>query len=53
MGVTRRFQDRISRGSIRYAMFASFTITALVAVLLTGMTLYARFSRQMDNAIQE
>ena len=48
-----RLGARFSRGSIRYVMFASFTISALVAVLLTGMTLYARFSRQMDAAIQE
>ena len=48
-----RLGARFSRGSIRYVMFASFTISALVAVLLTGMTLYARFSRQMDEAIQE
>ena len=51
--VMERLGARFSRGSIRYVMFASFTISALVAVLLTGMTLYARFSRQMDEAIQE
>ena len=50
--MTKRLQGRFSRGSIRYVMFASFTISALVAVLLTGLTLYARFSRQMDDAIQ-
>ena len=51
--MVERLSMRFSRGSIRYVMFASFTISALVAVLLTGMTLYARFSRQMDEAIQE
>ncbi|WP_297717264.1 sensor histidine kinase [Intestinimonas sp.] len=52
-GLIERLGKRFSRGSIRYVMFASFTVSALVAVLLTGMTLYARFSRQMDEAIQE
>lgn len=51
--MSKRLQGRFSRGSIRYVMFASFTISALVAVLLTCLTLYARFSKQMDNAIQE
>ncbi len=52
-GLIEWLGKRFSRGSIRYVMFASFTVSALVAVLLTGMTLYARFSRQMDEAIQE
>lgn len=51
--MTKRLQVRFSRGSIRYVMFASFTVSALVAVLLTCLTLYARFSRQMDDAIQQ
>lgn len=51
--MSKRLQGRFSRGSIRYVMFASFTISALVAVLLTCLTLYARFSTQMDDAIQE
>ena len=51
--MSKRLQGRFSRGSIRYVMFASFTISALVAVLLTCLTLYARFSKQMDDAIQE
>ena len=52
-GLIEWLGKRFSRGSIRYVMFASFTVSALVAVLLTGMTLYARFSRQMDESIQE
>ena len=51
--MSKRLQGRFARGSIRYVMFASFTISALVAVLLTCLTLYARFSKQMDDAIQE
>lgn len=51
--MSKRLQGRFSRGSIRYVMFASFTISALVAVLLTCLTLYARFSKQMDDAVQE
>lgn len=42
-----------SRGSIRNTMFASFTISAIVAIFLTGVTLYARFSAQLDAAIGE
>lgn len=34
-------------------MFASFTVSAVVAVLLTGFTLYARFSAQLDATVQE
>ncbi len=45
--------QRFSRGSIRSTMFASFTVSAIVAILLTGVTLYARFSVQLDATIQE
>lgn len=41
------------KGSIRYAMFASFTVSALLAVVLTGLTLYVRFSAQLGTAIEE
>lgn len=47
-----KLNARLARGSIRYAMFASFTISALLAVLLTGMTLYVRFSAQLGAAIE-
>lgn len=46
-------QARFSSGSIRGAMFASFTVSAVVAILLTGFTLYARFSAQLDATIEE
>lgn len=48
-----RMTERLSRGSIRSTIFASFTVTAIVAILLTGFTLYARFSVQLDATIQE
>ena len=44
---------RFSRGSIRSTIFASFTVSAVVAILLTGATLFARFSAQMDATIEE
>lgn len=47
-----RIGTRFSRGTIRYAMFASFTVSALLAILLTGVTLYARFSTQLDDTIE-
>ena len=31
-----RIGTRFSRGTIRYAMFASFTVSALLAILLTA-----------------
>ena len=48
-----RCSARLARGSIRYAMFASFTVSALLAVALTGVTLYVRFSAQLSAAIRE
>lgn len=45
--------ERFSRGSIRSTIFASFTVSAVVAILLTGATLFARFSAQMDATIEE
>ena len=43
---------RLARGSIRYVMFASFTVSALLAVVLTGVTLYVRFSAQLGAAVE-
>jgi two-component system sensor histidine kinase YesM len=45
--------QRFSRGSIRSTMFASFTVSAIVAIILTGATLYVRFSVQLDATISE
>ena len=47
-----RLSKRFSRGSIRYVMFASFTVSALLAIVLTGITLYVRFSAQLDATIE-
>lgn len=44
---------RFSRGSIRSTIFASFTLSAIVAILLTGATLYVRFSVQLSTTIEE
>jgi two-component system sensor histidine kinase YesM len=42
-----------SRGNIRYTIFASFTISAAIVMLLTGVTFYLRFTEQLDNSIEE
>ena len=42
-----------SKGSIRYTIFVYFTVSALVAILLTGMVLYLQMSRQLSAAIQD
>ncbi|MEG1683875.1 MAG: sensor histidine kinase [Oscillospiraceae bacterium] len=52
-GLWARLVARLSRDSIRHTMFASFTVSAIVAILLTGVTLYARFSVQLDANIEE
>ena len=51
--ILEKLTARLSRGGIRSAMFASFTISALLAVVLTSVTLYVRFSAQLDAAIEE
>ena len=51
--ILEKLTARLSRGGIRSAMFASFTISALLAVVLTSDTLYVRFSAQVDAAIEE
>ena len=48
-----RLSALFSRGSIRNTMFASFTVSAIVAIFLTGVTFYARFSAQLDATIEE
>ena len=44
-GPLRRLYERFVNGSIRYAVFVSFTLSALIAIVLSGLTFYARFSR--------
>lgn len=39
-------------GSIRTAVFISFTLITLLCTLLAGMSVYLRYSRQLDSAIQ-
>ncbi|MDO4328888.1 MAG: sensor histidine kinase [Lachnospiraceae bacterium] len=39
--------------SIRYSIFTYFTVTALVAIVLIGLSLYERFSSQLTEAIQK
>lgn len=40
-------------GGIRMAVFLSFTFSALLAIVVTGVTTYARFSRQLESALFE
>ncbi|WP_426348761.1 sensor histidine kinase [Alloiococcus sp. CFN-8] len=37
---------------IRYAVFLSFTITAVLAITLTALTIYLRFSHQIEETVQ-
>ena len=39
--------------SIRYTIFIYFTISALVAMLLSGVALYVQMSRQLSAVVQE
>ena len=50
--LTDRVEAWRGRASIRYTMFLSFTASAIIAVFLTGITLYLRFSSQLNTAIQ-
>lgn len=43
----KRIVDSYHRLSIRYTVFISFTLSALVAILMTGVTFYIRFSNQL------
>lgn len=52
-GIIAWLNRRFSRGSIRSTMFASFTISAIAAIMLTGVTLYVRFSVQLDATISQ
>lgn len=52
----KQLKDKIKKisidGSIRTAVFISFTLIALVCTLLAGVSIYLRYSRQLDSAIQ-
>lgn len=44
--------SQTERSSIRYTVFLSFTISAIVAMVLTGLLFYFNFSRQLEQTIQ-
>lgn len=48
-----KIRDRISKYSIRYMIFTYFTISALVAVLLIGVSLYSQMSSQLSEVVKE
>ena len=43
--------SRSERSSIRYTVFLSFTVSAIVAMVLTGVLFYLNFSRQLEQTI--
>ena len=47
-----RLVSRSERSSIRYTVFLSFTISAIVAMVLVGVLFYLNFSRQLEQTIQ-
>lgn len=49
----RRLKKRLGEGSIRYSIFSYFTITALIAILIIGFSLYSRFSEQLTDEVQK
>lgn len=44
---------RFTNNSIRYNIFVYFTVTALVAIILIGVSLYSRLSAQLSLTIEE
>ena len=46
-------QSLLSGMGIRYSIFIYFTVTALIAIVIIGLSLYDRFSGQLTEAIQE
>ncbi len=52
MARTRK-PDFLQKTSIRYTIFIYFTVTALVMILLIGMSLYGRLSAQLTATIRE
>ncbi len=45
--------NRYNKRSIRYTIFLSFTLTAILATVLAGLIFYLRFSNQLESAIQD
>jgi two-component system sensor histidine kinase YesM len=51
-GGFERFLSSFFKGSIRYSVFISFTISALIAIVLSGLTFYMRFSSQLQSNVR-
>jgi len=51
-GGIERFLSGFFKGSIRYSVFISFTVSALVAIVLSGLTFYMRFSSQLQKNVR-
>lgn len=49
---SNRFLGGFARGSIRYSVFISFTVSALTAIVLSGLTFYLRFSGQLQSNVR-
>ena len=44
--------DGYNLRSIRFTVFVSFTLSALIAIIMTGVTFYLRFSSQLSNTLR-
>ena len=53
MSTKGKIQKFLSNSSIRSNIFIYFTVSALVAILLIGVSLYTRLSTQLTVTIQE
>jgi two-component system sensor histidine kinase YesM len=51
-GAIGGFWRRFGNGSIRYSVFISFTVSALIAIVMSGLTFYARFSSQLQSNVR-
>lgn len=49
----RKFRENLGNTSIRYHIFVYFTVSALVILLLTGISLYSRMTSRMTSTVQE
>jgi len=49
----RSLWERVTRNSISNIIFLTFTLTGLIAMLLTGLTLYSRFSEQLNDSARQ
>jgi two-component system sensor histidine kinase YesM len=51
--LSSRVKIYYSKRSIRYTIFLSFTLTAVLAIVLAGLTFYMRFSNQLESTAQD